>query len=107
MKYYGAIGYGATYEEVPGVQKLQIVEKHYYGDVNRNTKRWQSASDQLNDNFVVSNQISIVADDYAYSHLGEIVYAVWNDTKWKVQSATIDRPRIVLELGGVYNGDKT
>lgn len=107
MKYYGVIGYAASYEDTPGVHKMGITERNYYGDVHRNTKRWQSGSDQLNDNFIVSNQISIVADDYAYSHLGEIAYLTWNGVKWKVQSATIDRPRITLELGGVWNGHKT
>ena len=106
MKYYGAIGYGISYEDTPGVWKKRIEERTYYGDILRNTKRWQASSEKLNDDFTVSNQISIVADEYAYSHLGEMIYIVLNGTRWKISSITIDRPRISIELGGVYNGNK-
>ena len=47
-KFYGKIGYANTVETKPGVYEEQIVERSYYGDLIRNTRRLQSA-DQVND----------------------------------------------------------
>lgn len=62
-KFYGVIGYAVTEETKPGVWAEKIIERMYYGDLTRNTRRLQSA-EQLNDNINVANEISIVADPY-------------------------------------------
>ena len=103
-KYYGRIGYGETVETAPGVWEEVITERHYYGDVTRNARRWENG-DSLNDNLIVSNQISIVADDYAYTHFAYIRYVEWMGSLWKPTNVEIQRPRIILQVGGVYNGD--
>lgn len=102
-KFYGAIGFAGQYEERPGVWKDGIAERFYAGDLNRNTRRLQTAS-QVNDDIVVSNEISIVADPYAHENFHAIRYAVYMGTKWKVTSVDVQYPRLVLTLGGVYNG---
>ena len=77
-KFYGIVGYAETVEtESPGVWVEKITERNYYGDVIRNTRRWETASGQLNDNLNVNNSISIVADGYAYDHFSEIRYVQW------------------------------
>lgn len=58
-KFYGVIGYAVTEETKPGVWTEKIIERMYYGDLTRNTRRLQSA-EQLNDNINVANEISIV-----------------------------------------------
>ena len=103
-KYYGRIGYGETVETAPGVWEEVITERHYYGDVTRNARRWENG-DRLNDNLIVSNQISIVADDYAYTHFAYIRYVEWMGALWKPTHVEVQRPRIILQVGGVYNGD--
>ena len=60
-KFYGNIGYIATVEVEPGLWEEQIIERPYYGDLTRNTSRFQS-SGGVNDNITVSNNISIIAD---------------------------------------------
>lgn len=103
-KYYGRIGYGETVETSPGVWKEVIKDRTYYGDVTRNARRWENG-EQLNDNVVINNAISIVADDYAYEHLAFIRYVEWMGCLWKPSSIEVQRPRILLWIGGVYNGD--
>ena len=103
-KYYGRIGYAETIETVPGVWEEVITERNYYGDVMRNSRRWETG-ESLNDNLVVSNSISIVADDYAYAHFAYIRYVEWMGALWKPSSVEVQRPRIILQIGGVYNGD--
>lgn len=102
-KFYGKIGYANTVETKPGVYEEQIVERSYYGDLIRNTRRLQSA-DQVNDDINISNEISIVADPYATNNFHTMRYAVFMGTKWKISNVEVLYPRLILTLGGVYNG---
>lgn len=102
-KWYGEIGYEETVQTTPGVWKEQITKRNYYGDVIRNARRLQSAN-QLNDNVNVSNEISIVADPFAYQNFHSMRYVEFMGTKWKITNVEVQYPRLILELGGVYNG---
>ena len=102
-KFYGSIGYAETVEPSPGVWVAQITERNYYGDVNRDSRRLQSAN-QLNDNINVSSEISIVADPYAYNHFHSMRYVEFMGAKWKVSTVEPKPPRLILTLGGLYNG---
>ena len=102
MRYYGKVGYCPTVEVRPGVwDKNHIVERFYYGDVLRYGRRYQTA-DKVNDDLEISNQISILADPYAYEHFAEIRYIVWMGVKWKVPTVEVEYPRLKLTVGGVY-----
>lgn len=104
-KFYGEIGYAESVETVPGVWEESIVTRNYYGDVMRNTRRLQS-TDQLNDNVDVSNEISIVADPYAEQNFHAMRYVEFMGTKWKIINVEVRPPRLVLTVGGVYNGEQ-
>ena len=104
-KFYGPIGYALSEETSPGVWTDVIIEKNYRGDVVLDQRRWQSA-DKLNDDLNVDNSISIVGDKYAYQNFGNMKYIVWDGNPWKIQSLSINRPRIILQIGGVYNGER-
>lgn len=103
MKYCGMIGFASTEETEPGIWEEQITERTYYGDVIKNTKRNEN-SDHLNDNITINNSISIVADPYAYEHFFAIRYASWMGSLWEVSNVEVQRPRLILTLGGMYNG---
>jgi len=102
-KFYGEIGYGETVETAPGVWADNIVEYHYYGDVVRNTRSLQEG-EKLNNDLSVGNSISIVADAYANEHFFAIRYIKWAGTLWTVSDVEVQSPRLLLRLGGVYNG---
>lgn len=102
-KFSGAIGYAVTEETSPGVWKESIVEHKYRGDLIRNTRRLQS-TDQVNDNINISNQISIVADPYAINNFHSMRYVVFMGAKWKVSDIDVQYPRLILTVGGLYNG---
>lgn len=101
-KYYGKIGYAITEEVKPGVWKKRITEREYFGDVIRNTRRLQS-SGNLNDNIIVSNEISIVADPFANENFHSILYVEFMGTKWKISNVEVQYPRLILTIGEVYN----
>lgn len=104
-KYFGKIGFSHTQESEtsPGVWEEEIIERPYYGDVIQVSKKWQSG-ESLNDNVNISNEISIVADPIALNALDEIRYVWWNNVKWKVTNIRVAFPRLILSIGGVYNG---
>lgn len=106
MKYCGTIGFFEGNEEVsPGVFKPKIVEKHpYYGDVLENKRRFQAVSDKQNDDLVLSSRISVLSDLYMQKHWPSVRYVIWNGVYWKVVDVDVGIPRIILTLGGVYNG---
>ena len=104
-KFYGEIGYGETVETVPGVWEDVITERKYFGDVLRNTRGAQEG-DKVNNDITVGNSISIVADAYAHEHFFAMKYIKWAGAYWTVSDVEVQRPRLLLRLGGVYNGTK-
>lgn len=102
-KYCGKIGFVETVEIRPGVWEEQIVEHTYYGDLTRNTSRYQ-ASVGVNDDINISNNISIIADPYANENFHHMRYAEFMGTKWKITNVEVNYPRLILTVGGVYNG---
>ena len=105
-KYYGIIGYAVTSETSPGIWVDRVLELNYSGDIIKNTRRWQSG-ESLNDDLTVNNIFSIVADPYAYQNFHSMKYIDWMGTSWKITNVEVQRPRLLLTVGGVYNGDKT
>lgn len=101
-KYYGAVGYAVTEETGLSVWTEKIVERNYKGEVIKRHSRWSSA-EHLNDNIDITQEISIVADPFAYEHFHAIRYLVWHGSKWKVTGVEVQRPRLILSIGGVYN----
>lgn len=105
-KFYDSIGFAYQEEGTgshEGVALDRTIEYRYYGDVLRNTRKWEAGSD-IHDNLVINNQISIVADDFAYSHLFAMKYVRWMGNLWSITNVEPQRPRILITLGGVYNG---
>lgn len=104
-KFFGELGYGHTVETPTGsgIYVDQIVERPYYGDVVRNARRLES-NQKVNFDIAVSNSISIVADAYANENFHAIRYVRWMGSLWVVNYVEVQRPRLLLELGGVYNG---
>lgn len=104
MKWCGKIGFTYTGEVEPGVWlEDQIVERTYFGDVISN--RWKRQnSGEVNDDINISNQISIVADPYARDHCSSMTYVEFMNEKWKVTDVEVQWPRLILSIGGVYNG---
>ena len=102
-KFYGTIGFAETVETAPGVWTEKIVDYSYFGDIIRNARRLPS-SDQLNDDINISNEISIVADPYANQNFHSMRYVEFMGAKWKITNVEVRYPRLILTVGGVYNG---
>ena len=104
-KFYGPIGYAISSETSPGVWTDEIVERNYKGDVLDNYRKI-SQGESINDDINVSNRISIVSDKFAMQHFHTIKYVKWMGAAWKVTTVDANQyPRLILWIGGVYNGE--
>lgn len=104
-RFHGVVGYGETVETPSGsgVWVDQITEHPYFGDVIRSARKLEEG-EHLNKEISVQNSISIVADQFAIEHFFLIKYVEWMGTRWTVSSVEVQRPRLLLRLGSVYNG---
>lgn len=103
-KFHGVVGYASQIETSPGVFTDYIVEKEYRGDIFKKVRK-QEGDDRINKNLVLQNTISIIANLFAYQNIPHIRYVEWLDTRWEVTNAVVERPRIILSIGEVYNGE--
>lgn len=103
-RFSGVVGYAnGTVETTPGVWVEAITERLYFGDVVKDTRKLND-SDKVNPDISVRNSISIVADEFANGHFYAIRYVAWSGALWTVTDVEVESPRLVLRLGGVYNG---
>ena|ERR1700754_1565623 len=103
-RFSDVVGYdGGKVETAPGVWEATIVEHIHYGDVQRIARKLQEGI-SVNDNLVVQNAISIVADEYASENFHAIKYVRWMGVLWTVTTVEVQHPRLVLRLGEKYNG---
>ena len=103
-KWFGKIGYAVTSETRPGIWEEVIIERNYYGDMTRNSRRLQTAS-QVNDDININNELSIISDPYAMNSFHAMRYVEFMGTKWKITNVEVRHPRLILSLGGLYNGE--
>ena len=105
-KFCGIIGYLITEESATskGIWAPVAIERVYYGDILRNSRRFQFG-DKANGDITVSNEISIVADPFAYENFHYIRYVEFMGAKYAVESVEIQYPRMTLTIGGLYNGE--
>ena len=81
------------------------VEREYSGETFQYGNKVQPGVSE-NDDIVVTDRISILSDPYAREHFHTIKYVVWMGTPWNVTSVSVEFPRLILTLGGVYTGER-
>jgi hypothetical protein len=101
-RYHGYVGYATDVEAYPGVWEEQISEHEYFGDVLKNRINMQQGN-VINAKITISNSISIIADPFAFEHVYAMRYVTYLGKKWSIVNVSIERPRLILTLGGLYN----
>lgn len=104
MRFFGKVGFAETQQTALDVYEEVITEREYYGDVVKNARNIREDNEKVNFDLFVENSISILADDHANEHISAIRYVEWAGDRWIVANVTVERPRLLLRLGGVYNG---
>ena len=106
MKWSGKIGFADTREDAPSVYVEHITERRYYGDVAEFGRQMQGG-DQINEDVTVGNQLSVLGDPFAQSNLYAMRYATFMGQRWKITGVKVQYPRLILTLGGLWNGSTT
>lgn len=104
-KFAGKVGYATTVNKGVGVFVEEFTARTYLGDVIRNEVQVGNG-EKVNDDISTGTSISILADGFALNHFKTIRYAEWAGETFKVEGVTLAHPRLILRLGGVYNGPK-
>lgn len=104
-RFNGLVGYSLADIEVrPGVWEPNIIERVYGGEVKTPARQASEVDTTTNKSVSVSAVIEIVADEFAINNFMAIKYIKWLGKNWDVDSISIRHPRLVLRLGGIYNG---
>lgn len=103
-KFYGKLGFVKAQETAPGVYEEIATEKECFGEIVRDVRRWNSSSDRLNDDIVLDGEIRVLGNPYIFENFSYIRFIEWMGSPWQVKSMEIQYPRIILWIGGVYNG---
>lgn len=108
MRFSGTVGYANNEETSPGVWTEVITTREYRGDVLRQARRLEPSSAvpaTLNPDIALENRFSIVADAYAYENFSKMRYVGWNGSNWTITTVDVQRPRIILTVGALWNGN--
>ena len=105
-KYFGNVGYAVSRETAPGVWRDEIITIPYRGDVLRVKSKWEEGVSKMDD-LRINNEFSLIADPYAYQNFARIKFIEWMGVRWKVTAVEVQRPRLILSIGGEYNGDES
>lgn len=103
-RFFGPIGYAIRIEERPGFHTDRIEEHNHTGDITRNSSSWKASPESTNDDLTLNHQVSILADPFAKNNIESMKYIRLMGTNWKITSVQVQYPRLILTIGGVYNG---
>ena len=103
-KFVGKIGFSIESEDAAetGIWAPAITEVKYHGDILNATYKWNDNS-KVNEDLNISNKFSVVANSFAVENIGKMLYVEWHGVKWKIITAEVSFPRIILYVGGLYN----
>lgn len=102
-KYSGLVGYVTQEQTSPGIWSSVEHPKKMKGDILRQTSSTQN-DDKVNSDVTLSHRVSLIGDYHAFDYYFNIKWVELYGRKWEVSSVEIQRPRLILTLGGPWNG---
>lgn len=102
-KYAGLVGYVTQEETKPGVWTPVENPRRMRGDVIRLSSSSQNGN-KINDDITLNHRVSLVGDAYAFGNYYNIRWIEIDGLKWEVSSVEVQRPRLIVSIGGLWNG---
>jgi hypothetical protein len=102
-KFSGLVGYVTQSESSPGVWSSVENPIMMKGDIIRQSSNGQN-DDKVNSDVSLNHRVSLVGDAYSFGNYYNIRWVEINGLKWEISSIEIQRPRIIVTLGGIWNG---
>ena len=97
------VGFSSTAETTPGVWEEIITERKDYGDISKDFRK-DHGTDKVVRDVSIGNLFSIVADPFAFENLQFIKYVKYLGIAWTVESVEVQYPRLLISVGGRWNG---
>lgn len=102
-KFAGLVGYVTQEESVPGVWSPVENPRMMKGDIIRDSASIQNDA-KINSDITLNHRVSLIGDAYAFHNYYSIKWININGKKWEVSSVEMQRPRLIVTVGGPYNG---
>lgn len=101
-RFSGKVGYITQEETRPGVWTPKEKSRDMKGDIIRQVSSSQSG-ESINDDISLNHRVSLIGDAYAFGNYFNIRWVQIDLQKWKVSSVEVQRPRLIITLGGLWN----
>lgn len=101
-KFAGQVGYISQEESVLGVWTPVEKTRKMKGDFYMESSRHQNG-DKVNKDISLNHRISLVGDAYAFDNYYAMRWIEIDGIKWDIVSLEVKRPRIIVNVGGLYN----
>lgn len=102
-KYSGLVGYATQYEATPGVWKNQVIQRPMKGEFVRQNAN--ITNHDVHGDSILNHRISLVGDAFAFANYFDMKWVQVHGRKITVTGVEISRPRLIVSLGGEWNGD--
>lgn len=102
-KYSGLVGYGSQVETRPGVWITDDKEIRMRGDLIRQNA--DINNENINNGIELRNRISLIGNAYTFDNWFNMKWIELNGQKWKISSVEVQRPRLIVSIGGLWHGD--
>lgn len=99
------IGSSKPMTEVPddGIARDEYVERKFRATVTRLNNNMVSSGDVI-DNLKMDMNFQIKMDKWTYENFQWLRYLVYNGAKWKITNVQVQRPNMIVQVGGIFNG---
>lgn len=102
-KFAGLVGYVTQEETVPGVWSPVEKPVMMKGDVISQASSVQNDG-KVNSDITLNHRVSLIGDAYAFENYYNLKWIDLNGRKWEISSVELRRPRLIVSVGGLYNG---
>jgi len=102
-KFAGLVGYATQEETVPGVWSPVEKPVMMKGDVISQASSVQNDG-KVNSDITLNHRVSLIGDAYAFENYYNLKWIELNGMKWEISSVELRRPRLIVTVGGLYNG---
>lgn len=100
-KYAGKVGFAEQVESSPGVWTDKIVERKMRGDVIGSSSSFRPG-ESTNEDITLGHRLSLMGNPYAYENFTGLRYITYLGVKWRITGVEIQKPRIIVTVGGTY-----
>ena len=102
-KFAGLVGYGVQVETSPGIWENEERTLVMKGDLIRQNVDIRG-NDKINGDIALGHRLSLIGDAYAFDNYFNMKWVEIDGRKWTVASIEVQRPRLIVGIGGLYNG---